>query len=66
MDFEHSSRASLTPPGDQQRLLEKISHTGEPVILLLMSTRPLDIAWASDHIPEIMQCWFQGTEMGMP
>ena len=64
MDFEYASRSSLKLPGRQQELLERVAATGKPVVLLLMTTRPLDLAWASEHIPAIMQCWFGGTEMG--
>lgn len=64
MDFEYSSRASLTLPGQQLELLQKVSATGKPVVLLLMSTRPLDMAWASEHVPAILDCYFGGTEAG--
>jgi beta-glucosidase len=64
MDFEYSSRSSLTLPGKQQELLEKIQALGKPVVLLLFSTRPLDLSWASQNIPAIMDCYFGGTETG--
>jgi beta-glucosidase len=64
MDFEYASRSSLRLPGAQQELLEKIQSLGKPVVLLLFSTRPLDISWASEHIPAIMDCYFGGTETG--
>lgn len=64
MDFEYASRSSLSLPGRQQELLEKIQGLGKPVVLLLFSTRPLDISWASEHIPAIMDCYFGGTEAG--
>jgi beta-glucosidase len=64
MDFEYSSRSSLSLPGRQQELLEKIQALGKPVVLLLFSTRPLDLSWASEHIPAIMDCYFGGTEAG--
>src|ERR1700692_2491634 len=64
MDFEYSSRSSLSLPGKQQELLEKIQMLGKPVVLLLFSTRPLDLSWASEHIPAIMDCYFGGTEAG--
>jgi beta-glucosidase len=64
MDFEYSSRSSLALPGKQQELLEKIQALGKPVVLLLFSTRPLDLSWASQHIPAIMDCYFGGTETG--
>jgi beta-glucosidase len=64
MDFEYSSRSSLTLPGKQQELLEQIEALGKPVVLLLFSTRPLDLLWASEHVPAIMDCYFGGTETG--
>jgi len=42
----------------------EVAATGKPVILLLMTTQPLDVSWASDQIPAIMDCFFGGTEMG--
>jgi beta-glucosidase len=64
MDFEYASRSSLSLPGKQQELLEKIQALGKPVVLLLFSTRPLDLSWASEHISAIMDCYFGGTETG--
>lgn len=64
MDFEYASRSSLSLPGKQQELLEQIQSLGKPVVLLLFSTRPLDISWASEHVPAIMDCYFGGTETG--
>jgi beta-glucosidase len=64
MDFEYASRSSLSLPGKQQELLEKVKQTGKPVTLLLFSTRPLDLSWAAEHIPAIMDCYFGGTETG--
>jgi beta-glucosidase len=64
MDFEYASRSSLSLPGKQQELLERIQALGKPVVLLLFSTRPLDLLWASGHIRGIMDCYFGGTETG--
>jgi beta-glucosidase len=64
MDFEYASRSSLALPGKQQELLEQIQALGKPVVLLLFSTRPLDLLWASEHVLAIMDCYFGGTETG--
>ena len=64
MDFEYASRSSLSLPGKQEELLEKVQSLGKPVVLLLFSTRPLDLSWASEHVPAIMDCYFGGTETG--
>lgn len=62
MSGEAASRASLDLPGSQQQLLEQLVATGKPVVLLLLSGRPLSIAWAAEHVPAIVQAWFPGTE----
>jgi beta-glucosidase len=61
---EASSRSSLDLPGDQQKLLESLVATGKPVVLVVMSGRPLTISWAAEHVPAIVQAWFLGTEGG--
>ena len=64
MSGEAASRASLDLPGDQQKLLESLVATGKPVILVVMSGRPLAISWAAEHVPAIVQAWFLGSESG--
>jgi beta-glucosidase len=64
MSGEASSRSSLDLPGDQQKLLESIVATGKPVVLVIMSGRPLSISWAAEHVPAIVQAWFLGNESG--
>jgi beta-glucosidase len=38
--------------------------TGKPVVLVLMNARPLDISWASERVPAILDAWYPGTEGG--
>jgi beta-glucosidase len=64
MTGEASSRAYLDLPGKQMELLEAVVGTGKPVVLVLESGRPLDIRWASDHVPAIVQAWFLGVQSG--
>jgi beta-glucosidase len=64
MSGEYASRASLTLPGKQQLLLEAIAATGKPVALVLVNGRPLDITWASTHVPAILEAWFPGNQGG--
>jgi beta-glucosidase len=64
MTGEASSRATLNLPGEQQSLLEAVVATGKPVVLVLESGRPLEIRWANDHVPAIMQAWYPGVESG--
>ncbi len=64
MSGERASRATLSLPGRQQELLEAAVATGKPVVLLLMNGRPLNITWASTHVPAILELWYPGTEGG--
>lgn len=64
MNGENASRASLTLPGEQEQLLEAAVATGKPVVLVLMTGRPLDLTWASQHTAAILNVWYPGTEGG--
>jgi len=61
---EASARSTLDLPGNQQQFLEAVVATGKPVVLVLFSGRPLAIAWASQHVPAILQSWFPGLQAG--
>ena len=61
---EGASRESLDLPGREQELLEKVVATRKPVVLLLMNGRPLDIKWAVQHVPAILDIWYPGTQGG--
>ena len=64
MSGERASRLSLTLPGKQEQLLEAAVATGKPVVLVLLNARPLNITWASPHVPAILDAWYPGTEGG--
>jgi beta-glucosidase len=64
MSGERASRSALTLPGQQEELLEAAVATGKPVVLVLLNGRPLNITWASEHVPAILDAWYPGTEGG--
>jgi beta-glucosidase len=64
MSGEYASRSTLELPGRQQELLEKVAALGKPVVLVLVGGRPLDITWAAEHVPAILEAWQPGTEAG--
>jgi beta-glucosidase len=64
MSSEEASRATLDLPGIQQQMLEAAASTGKPVVVVLENGRPLDIRWASEHVPAILEAWYPGTEGG--
>jgi beta-glucosidase len=61
---EAASRSSLELPGRQLELLQAVVGVGTPVVLLVMNGRPLDIRWAAQHVPAILDIWYPGTQGG--
>jgi beta-glucosidase len=61
---EAASRSSLELPGGQLALLQAVVATGTPVVLLVMNGRPLDLRWAAEHVPAILDIWYPGTQGG--
>jgi beta-glucosidase len=61
---EGASRSSLELPGGQLALLQAVAATGTPVVLLVMNGRPLDLRWAADNVPAILDVWYPGTQGG--
>ncbi|HUH62341.1 MAG TPA: beta-glucosidase BglX [Terracidiphilus sp.] len=64
MSGEAASRATLDLPGIQEQMLEAVSASGKPVVLVLENGRPLDIRWAAAHLGAILEAWYPGTEGG--
>ena len=57
---EGFDRSNLDLPGNQEQLLEAVSATGKPLILVLQNGRPLTINWAAKHVPAILEAWYPG------
>ena len=64
MISEMASRSSLELPGRQLELLQAVAATGTPVVLLVMNGRPLDLRWAAENVPAILEIWYPGTQGG--
>ena len=61
---EAASRSSLALPGGQLELLQAVVGTGTPTVLLVMNGRPLDLRWAAENVPAILDIWYPGTQGG--
>ncbi len=61
---ELASKSTLELPGRQLELLQAVVATGTPVVLLVMNGRPLDLRWADEHVPAILDIWYPGTRGG--
>lgn len=61
---ESASRSEIGIPKAQRPLLEALVATGKPVVLLIMSGRPLTLEWENKHVDAMIMGWFGGTESG--
>ncbi|HEX7471964.1 MAG TPA: glycoside hydrolase family 3 N-terminal domain-containing protein [Candidatus Limnocylindrales bacterium] len=57
---EARDRQDLGFMGRQQELLEAVVATGTPVVLVVVSGRPLAIGWAASHCAAVMLAWVPG------
>jgi beta-glucosidase len=57
---EFRDRAGLGFLGRQQELLEAVVATGTPVVLVVVSGRPLALPWAAKHCAAILLAWVPG------
>lgn len=64
MSGEARSRSDIGLPGPQKELAEAILATGKPVVTVLMTGRPLDIAPLDIDGASILVSWFPGIEAG--
>ena len=62
---EGFDRVSLDMMGDQIKLLKAMQATGKPVVLVTIMGRPLNLNWAAEHVPAIVNAWYPGQEGGL-
>lgn len=61
---ERASVSTLDLPGRQLEQLQRLVATGKPVVVVLMSGRPLDLRWAQENVGAILQAWYPGSRGG--
>ena len=61
---EAHCRADITLPGIQEDLVREIAATGTPVILVLMTGRPLALERVVPHVRALLCAWHPGTMAG--
>jgi beta-glucosidase len=62
--FKGGDRTSLNLPKPEQALLEAVSATGKPVVLVLAGGSALAVNWANEHVNAILDGWYPGEEGG--
>lgn len=61
---ENFDLSSLDVPGVQMELLKEIKKTGKPIVLVLITGRPLVLTWAKENVNAILLQWYAGEEQG--
>lgn len=64
MSGEAASRSDIGLPQSQKNLLAALKKTGKPLVLVIMSGRPLTLEWENENTDAILQVWFAGIEAG--
>lgn len=62
---ESSSLTNIELPENQRNLMEALLKTGKPVVMVLLTGRPMAIKWEQENVPAILNAWFPGTEAGL-
>jgi len=62
--FFGGDRLDLDLPRPQQELLEALSVTKKPLVVVLTSGSALALNWAQDHAAAILEAWYPGEEGG--
>ena len=65
MSGEAHSRADISLPGHQEKLIDAVKATGKPVIVIIMAGRPLTIESVAEKADALLYAWHPGT-MGGP
>jgi len=61
---ETASRTSLDLPGRQLDLVQAVYAAGKPVVVVLLSGRPMSINWVNKYVPGVLEAWFPGAQGG--
>jgi beta-glucosidase len=64
MTGEAASRTDITVPESQKKLIRALAKTGKPLVLVMMSGRPLALVEENNLATSILQVWHAGTEAG--
>jgi beta-glucosidase len=64
MSGEAASRSDIGIPDSQRKLLQELAKTGKPLVVVVMSGRPLTLSTENAEATSLLQVWFQGHEAG--
>jgi len=61
---EAHSRANINLPGLQEKLIAELQKTGKPIVLVLMSGRPITLGAVLSKVNALVMAWHPGTMAG--
>ncbi len=64
MSGESASRANISLPESQKKLIRALAETGKPLVLVLMTGRPLVLNEETEQASAILLTWHPGVEAG--
>jgi beta-glucosidase len=64
MTGEAASRTDISIPESQKNLVQALAKTGKPLVLVVMSGRPLILNMENNIATAMLHVWFQGHEAG--
>jgi beta-glucosidase len=64
MSGEAASRSEIGIFSAQEDLLKALRATGKPLVIVVMSGRPLTLKWENDNSDAMLEAWYGGTEAG--
>jgi beta-glucosidase len=64
MSGESASRSDISLPESQRILLRALANTGKPIVVVVMSGRPLLLNMENEIASSLLEVWFQGHEAG--
>jgi beta-glucosidase len=62
--FKGGDRTSIDLPKPEEELIEALSATGKPLVVVLANGSALGVNWAKDHANAILEAWYPGEEGG--
>jgi beta-glucosidase len=62
--FKGGDRTSLDLPKEEEDLLQAVTGTGKPVVVVLMNGSALSVNFANQHANAILDAWYSGEEGG--
>ena len=64
MNGEGASRTDIGLPDAQMELLKALKKTGKPVVMVLVTGRPLTLEWENEEMDAILNVWSPGSGGG--